>query len=587
MPMRINDSSLSKLYTQLQTARRSDPGVKLDDSKVLELMAAVGDSSSSTAAKVLTQLKQPGMTRQQQFDLANKGLSASEKKDLAQILDAGDVPLTSGAKNFLEALAGRAALDAGQAPLAFKFDAVLKSISGNLAPGVTIEAINTTTAPGGRLHLEDTVELGKTDQFGKFMGNSNVSQFMGDAQGGDLIRFRTRDASGKVGEWQTVSASGNDTRNAVLAQFRIGLTDAGAGKVSVANINGSRQISEPGAKVQFANSRTGEKVVVTLDANGQFPADLKLNGKPGDQFTVAASDGKNNASFTTIAGTLSVPGATTTTGGRVDLPDPKLHKDEMNADGTPKFSKKTFSGPLFKDGVDMGDVQQGQLGDCYLPAAMAAVAKANPDAIKNAIKQNDDGTFTVTFKKRDWRSGAMTPVEIKVDGDLYARSWGGPLYGSSAGDKSEKGMEMWFPIMEKAYAVFKGGAEGYNGIGNGGVAGDVMEAVTGLRSDYSQMGYMKADAVFAKVKASIDGKLPIAAGTHGEEDEAKYTNTGVYADHAYSIVGYKTEGGKNFVQLRNPWGESEPAGNGPNDGVFYLPVEKFMELYQSIMTVTK
>ena len=48
------------------------------------------------------------------------------------------------------------------------------------------------------------------------------------------------------------------------------------------------------------------------------------------------------------------------------------------------------------------------------------------------------------------------------------------------------------------------------------------------------------------------------------------------------MVGYKEEGGKKFVQLRNPWGESEPAGDGKNDGVFYLELSKFTTLYQTL-----
>ena len=62
-----------------------------------------------------------------------------------------------------------------------------------------------------------------------------------------------------------------------------------------------------------------------------------------------------------------------------------------------------------------------------------------------------------------------------------------------------------------------------------------------------------------------------------------YANTGVYGDHAYSILGYEKTGTERYVVLRNPWGESEPAGNGANDGVFKLKLEEFQKLYDNVM----
>ena len=41
-------------------------------------------------------------------------------------------------------------------------------ISGTARAGDTIEAINITAAPGGRLHLDDTMVIGKADSTGHF-----------------------------------------------------------------------------------------------------------------------------------------------------------------------------------------------------------------------------------------------------------------------------------------------------------------------------------------------------------------------------------------------------------------------------------
>ncbi len=578
MPISIRDTKLSALYNQMAKANQT-----VDDSNVMQLLAAVADCTGGSYAKMLTALTQPGLTRQQQLDVVVKGMSAAEKKDLCAILDQGTVALSPSAKQFMEAVVGRGSLptDVKLDPLKIVITGDQKTgIAGLAGPNVTIEAINLTTAPNARLHNEDTFVLGKTDGSGKFVGQ------MPEMKEGDVIRMRARGADGKVGEWVTINAKGlaaSDTRNADVALFRIGLADAGNGKISITNINGSRQISEPGAKLQFTNVRTGEKTVVSIDSEGQMPKDLKINGKPGDVIKVAATDGKNNTSFAAEAGpALTVPGGSTNPNGTVDLPDPALHRDELDASGKPKFSMKRFTGPLFKDGISPEDVQQGQIGDCYFPAAISALAKARPEVIQNMIKDNGDGTYTVTFKKRDWRSGKAVDVPVKVDGDLYARAWGGPLYGSSNGDKSEKGMELWFPLLEKAYAQWKGS---YNTIGDGGVASDVWEACTGERGEQEYVSRMGADKLWTEIKAAVDSKRPVGAGTYGEEEDARYTNTGVYANHAYSILGYKEKDGVKYVTMRNPWGESEPRGDGKNDGIFDLKLDDFRKLYETFMTV--
>ena len=588
MPVRINDSRLSSLYATLQTNHARGGNELIDDGKVVQLLAAVADGAGVSFDKALAQLKAPGLSRADQVRIVQSNMSASEKKDLGQILDAGTVPMTPSARSFVEAVIGRATVNGGgttggttgggaaYGPLKISGDQK-NGISGTVAPGSTIEAINITTAPGGRLHMDDTMVIAKADNAGKFLGS------LPDVKEGDLIRLRARDASGKPGDWVTIRATGissSDTRNAVVAMQRIGLTAAGAGKVNVENINSSRQVSEPGAKLQFTNTRTGEKKVVTLNDEGSFPAGFSLNGQAGDTFSVAASDGKNNTAFTTEAGRVSVPGAAP---GGVDLvKDPALHKDELNADGTPRFSKKTFKGPLFVDGVKAEDVKQGQIGNCYFPAAMAALAKTDPDAIQRMIKSNGDGTYTVTFKEMDYATGRFKDVAVKVDGDLYVRSYGAPLYGSSSGDTSADRMELWFPLIEKAYAAWHGS---YNDIGNGGFSSDVLQAVLGKegRDMTVSTSPSTVERTWTQIKRGVDNKWPVAAGTHGDSQEALYTNTGVYADHAYSVIGYEERGGERYVQLRNPWGESEPSGNGANDGVFLLKLSDFSKLYQTLM----
>ncbi|MBL8955069.1 MAG: hypothetical protein JNK82_30110 [Myxococcaceae bacterium] len=581
MPLPIADRRISQLYRTLETTNG-----KIDDAQALNILAEVADRSGLSAAKANQTLGT--MTRDQQLAAIKRGMTAGEKADLVKILDQGSVKLDASARSFFEAVLGRPVQP--PPPPVVPADGNLRvtgdqsnGLTGTARPGDQIEAINLSASPTGRLHTDDTTVIATADADGRF----NAAKLTGDQaiKEGDLIRMRARHADGTTGDWVTVRATGlgRDSRNAEVAIFRIGLTE-NAGLIDVSNINASRQISEPGAKLQFTNARTGAKTVVTLNAEGSFDPGVKLQGKAGDTFNVAATDGTNNTDFALTVGKLQVPGADGA--GTVDLiKDPALHRDELDASGEPRFSTKRFTGALFKDGVSMEDPIQGQIGDCYFPSAVAAIAYQNPQALEDAIADNGDGTYTVTFKERDWRSGSgFRDVKITVDGDLYARSWGGPLYGSSRGDKGEKTMELWFPVLEKAYAQWKGS---YNAIGDGGHSDVVMQELLGRTG--TSMGVREGNeaAVFAQIKKSLDGKQPVSAGTYGETQAARYTNTGVYANHSYSVIGYRTaDDGTQLVKLRNPWGESEPAGNGSNDGIFELDIKTFNKLYQNLMYTT-
>ena len=566
MPMRIADTRIR----QFVSTQQSSATPKISDANVVDLLAAVGDGSKHSFDSAKAALTKPGITRTQQFELAKAGLSKSEKSDIGQLLDQSGLAMDPGAKNFLEALIGRAPLQETFGPLTITGDQK-NGIQGMAKPGQIIEAINLTTAPAGRLHLTDTQVIGTADATGKFSGT------MPDVREGDMIRLRTRAADGSTSDWLTIQAKGietSDTRNAVVNLERMDLAATAAG-VSVTH-NTGRPISEPGAQLRFVNVRTGDKVDVTANQNGSIPEGLILPGKAGDEFKVSVSDGKNNTTHANVTGTLKVPGGSTGIVG-VDLPDPKMHAHEMNADGTPKYKLERFTGPLFVNEPTPGDVRQGAIGNCYFPAAMAAVAHTSPAALKDMIKQNADGTYSVRFYENGNKS---RPVEVKVDGDLYVRSFGGPIYGGSLGGPTSKDqMELWFPLIEKAYAQWKGS---YDTIGNGGSAGKVMSEVLGRSQSYEWVSAGSEQRLFDRIQRDVARGVPVAAGTHGTDQSARYTNTGVYANHAYSVLGVEEKNGEKFVKLRNPWGQSEYGNDGKNDGFFSLPLSKFTELYASL-----
>lgn len=233
----------------------------------------------------------------------------------------------------------------------------------------------------------------------------------------------------------------------------------------------------------------------------------------------------------------------------------------------------TYTGPLFKDEPTFGDVQQGQLGDCYFCAALAGIAAGNPQAIKDLITPAADGSADVRFFERDVFSGELRPVVIHVDAELY-ESWRGPLYGHSPGDRAS--MELWFALVEKAWATWRGG---YEAVGAGGVQNQVFEAVLGRAAGWLALdGRTAPDAVWGTMVATLQAGLPLGAATESVDD-GRYANTGVHANHGYTVLAATEVGGERTVTLRNPWGQGEPRGDGVDDGVFQLSFDEFQRLF--------
>lgn len=574
----IRDAQLNAAYQALEAQKRATPNFEIDTRNMTDLLAAVADRWFTGATEMKAKLSRPGITREQQLELVKDGMDGKEKADLGEILDNGTVPMTAEVRDFLTEAVGRRPVVPSDAPLKITGDQVGGVIAGTVGPGATIEAINLSTAPEKRLHTNDTFILGQADASGHFSGQ------LPDMEQGDIIRLRKRDAQGNAGNWIDIQATGmgTDTRNAQINLARIGLEDIGGGQVKLFNINPSRQISEPGAEVRFVNDRTGESCTFTMDKEGTFAGALQLPGQAGDLFSVRASDGSNNTDFSVAAGTVKVPGADDDD-QQIDLPDPKLHRDECRDDGTPRYSKARYAGPLFRDAAEATDVRQGSLGDCYLPSSAAALAYAKPGLFEEIIEQNDDGTFTVTFKKYDWHTRGYRDEKVTVDGDLWSRSWGGPIYGATGGPNTKDEMELWWPIFEKAYAQWKGS---YDTIGDGGSSSRVFSEVLGRESDDLSISYASEDKVWNKIKQARERGLPVSAGTYSKDEAARYTNTGVYPNHSYTVYGVEEKDGVRYVKLRNPWGQSEPyPGDGKNDGIFSVTLETFMKLYSTVYTV--
>ncbi len=438
--------------------------------------------------------------------------------------------------------------------------------------GKTLEVINVSANPEAALTSDADVMEIHVDH------NLNLQEQLPDLQKGDYLRVRARSSNGNVSNWINLQASelpGEDTRNAQMFVDAMAMEVNSKGGIDALYL-GDGMVSEPGAKIQFLNERTGEKFLFTVDENGQLPEDLGLKGKAGDQFLVSVSDGVHNTDFSEVAGKVTVEGPP-------DIKDPAVWaKRHLDSHGNPTVKLERFNGPLFIDGVSIEDVRQGAIADCYFPAAMTAIANTQPEKIKQMFKENDDGTVTVTFQQKN-RWGQYVPKRVRVDRDLYVKYSGGrPLYGGPMVARNHDSTELWFALAEKAYAALHGNS--YDNIGNGGIAGDVISAVTGRPTKYTKLNKYNLDRVFRELKRAQEKNLPATAGTYGEdvEEAERYAGQRIYAWHNYTILGVEEKNGEKYVKLRNPWGSSEPGYDGKNDGIFSLPLEKFGYFFESV-----
>lgn len=265
---------------------------------------------------------------------------------------------------------------------------------------------------------------------------------------------------------------------------------------------------------------------------------------------------------------------------RPDLADPAAMAKHA---GTGKVDA---GGQLFAHGVSPDDVQQGQIADCYLMSSLASIAHTDPWAIEDAIQDHGNGTYTVRFIDE-----AGQPNYVEVDSQLYGETTLGgfsALYGRS----TTQG-ELWPAIMEKAYAQWKGG---YEAIGQGGSAPDVIRAITGKTSTVTQTQGTSTDALWSTIHSGDRAGVPMVASTYGD-GKKKYDDSGVYGSHVYSILGTEERDGQRYVVLRNPWARAEYANPGyqtdvdknrdgrldGDDGTFRMRIEDFAKYYRDVV----
>jgi hypothetical protein len=233
----------------------------------------------------------------------------------------------------------------------------------------------------------------------------------------------------------------------------------------------------------------------------------------------------------------------------------------------PSLSYLPASGSLFATGGPVyQDVNQGNLGDCWLMAPLAETAFREPWLIQGMFTDNGDGTYSVRFYNNGFAD------YVTVDNMLPFNSGGGFVYANEGqGSYNWATNILWVALAEKAYAqLSEAGWDGcpavnaYSSIDvGGGFAGPVLQQITGRPTHQvpGWLGVLEGDNWLTGTHSAQDLINSFQNGNLITLDSnlAEATGNGIVPQHVYALVGY--DAATQTFTLYNPWG----VGGGTDD----------------------
>ncbi|XP_062558498.1 calpain-A-like isoform X3 [Armigeres subalbatus] len=234
---------------------------------------------------------------------------------------------------------------------------------------------------------------------------------------------------------------------------------------------------------------------------------------------------------------------------------------------------------FFVEGFSRFDVQQGELGDCWLLAACANLTQDQKMFLRVVPEDNSfEDEYAGIFHFRFWQYGRW--VDVVIDDRL-------PTYrGELIYMRSSEKNEFWSALLEKAYAKLHGSYEALKG----GTTCEAMEDFTGGVTEMYDLKDQTPPNLFAIIEKGFQRNSMFACSIEPDPNitEAE-TREGLIRGHAYSItkiqlvdiVTPSTSGKIPLIRLRNPWGnEAEWNGAWSDQSAEwrYIPDEQKEEL---------
>nr|XP_029708165.1 calpain-B-like isoform X4 [Aedes albopictus] len=208
---------------------------------------------------------------------------------------------------------------------------------------------------------------------------------------------------------------------------------------------------------------------------------------------------------------------------------------------------------FFENSYSRFDVNQGELGDCWLLAAAANLTQ-DPQLFTRVVPEDNSfkKDYAGIFHFRFWRFGQWCDVVID---DRLPTVNGKLVYMRSTEDN-----EFWSALLEKAYAKLFGSYEALRG----GSASEAMVDFTGGIAESYEMKDVPKD-LFQIIEKGFRSHAMFACSLEPDpfKPEAE-TPQGLIRGHAYSLTMAKmvdiqtpnVKGKIPLLRLRNPWGNA-------------------------------
>lgn len=241
------------------------------------------------------------------------------------------------------------------------------------------------------------------------------------------------------------------------------------------------------------------------------------------------------------------------TGGRVASSDPALG----NKAGT--YEPITNEISLDDKAFVVSNMRQGAIGDCWFVAPAMAIGSNDPDWIRDHIRHNPDGSYTVTLYDESGK-----PVPVTVTASV-----------ASNGVTDGLGNPSWVSIYEKAAAQQLGGYDNLEG----GDPAHAYRMITGGGTTVVD------DPSIDNLRSGLASGTTYIAASHYDGDwwnPFGRADSRIVPNHAYIIDKVEWRDGRNMVHLVNPWGDYCAVWQGDDVADLWMSESDFHHNFSTI-----